>query len=169
MFAFSLNSTANGACLNLSLGCRVLGGRVPLGNPQSSQFTGIIMTTISNTPRTFHMPSSPTTHFYRDWLILCYNFVKQIIIPILQLRKLRLDEVWQPVRGRHTHMPKLSGPDSDTLLPCSSCPALVYHPLFLTVFRRLMLAQPSHCLDGRFPFSTAPAALLLGFIHLLKF
>ena len=35
------------------------------------------------------------------------------IIPILQLRKRRLDEVWKPVRGRQARIPKVSGLDSN--------------------------------------------------------
>ena len=51
------------------------------------------------------------------------------IIPILQLRKVRLGEVWQPVRGRHAHIPKLSGPDSNISLP--ALPVLLW---FITHF-----------------------------------
>ena len=53
------------------------------------------------------------------------------IIPILQLRKLRLDEVWQPVRGRHARIPKLSGLDSNIFFSFPALPVLLW---FITYF-----------------------------------
>lgn len=170
MFAFSLNSTANVLVSSFTRLQGPRGGRVPhLGNPQSSQFTGIIMTTISNTPRTFHMPSSPRHTLQRlahSLLQLC----ETDYYPHFTVEE--TEAGWGLAASERQTCPHTQAVWARFryFSPCSSCPALVYHPLFLNVFRRLMLcAQPSHCLDGHFPFSTAPAALLLGFIHLLKF